>query len=183
MSGWFNPWNNPPEGLVAVGEVLCSQGNKGEVKISSLTTNLERWIELKRVFAFLNGEKQELLIEKVRYFKGFVITKFQGVDGIPDADKLSGIFLWIPEEERPSLPVDHFYLDQIMGLEVYSEDGQFLGRIEEILSTGANDIYVLSGNKYGKILFPALKSLIYLVDCKQGVMRVEIPPGLLDGDR
>ena len=179
----FNPWNNPPEGLIAVGEVLSSQGNKGEIKLSSLTNSLERWLELKRVFVFLNGKKKELFIEKIRYFKDFVIAKFQGVEGIPDAERLSGTFLWIPEEERPSLPADHFYVDQILGLKVYSEDNQFLGRIKEVLSTGANDVYVLSGSKFGEILFPALKPLIHLVNCELGIMRVEIPPGLLDGDR
>ncbi|HBG15393.1 MAG TPA: 16S rRNA processing protein RimM, partial [Firmicutes bacterium] len=102
---------------------------------------------------------------------------------ISEAAVLQGAFLWLPEEERPLLPEGRFYLDQIIGLKVYSVNDRFLGIIEEILLTGANDVYLLRGGEDGEILLPALKSVVRLIDREKQTMRVDLPPGLLDGER
>ena len=178
-----DPWKNPPVGLIAVGEVLGTQGNKGEVKVSPLTDTLERWLELERVFIFTEDGKSKLFIDKVRFFKGLPIVKFREVNSISEAAVLQGAFLWLPEEERPLLPEGRFYLDQIIGLKVYSVNDRFLGIIEEILLTGANDVYILRGGEDREILLPALKSVVRLIDREKQTMRVDLPPGLLDGER
>ncbi len=176
----YNPWSNPPEGLVAVGEVLGTQGNRGEVKVASLTDQRERWLELTRVFIVDARGPQALFLETVRFFKGLVIVKFRGVDDISGAEVLQGMFLWLPEAERPSLPPDRFYVDQIIGLKVQNLTGCDLGVVEEVLFTGGNDVYVLRGGTYGEILLPALKSVVRSVDLATGIMWVELPPGLVD---
>ncbi|HHT49192.1 MAG TPA: 16S rRNA processing protein RimM [Firmicutes bacterium] len=179
----FNPWSNPPESLIAVGEVLGTQGNRGEVKVASLTDHPERWLELERVLIFNEEDPQPLFLEKVRFFKGLVIVKFRGINDISGAEVLQGTFLWLPEAERPPLPPDRFYVDQIIGLKVYTLTGCFLGAVAQVLFTGGNDVYVLRGGTGGEILLPALKSVIRSVDLAAGIMRVELPPGLVDEDQ
>ncbi|NLY90137.1 MAG: 16S rRNA processing protein RimM [Firmicutes bacterium] len=176
----YDPWSNPPEGLVAVGEVLGTQGNRGEVKVASLTDRPERWLELERVFRVDARGPQALFLEKVRFFKGLVIVKFRGIDDISGAEVLQGTFLWLPETERPPLPPDRFYVDQIIGLKVQTLTGCFLGTVAQVLFTGGNDVYVLRGGTYGELLLPALKSVVRSVDLASGIMRVELPPGLID---
>lgn len=177
------PWHNPPDGMIAVGEVLGTQGNKGEVKVASLTDTFERWLELKRVFTIDERGPQALILETVRSFKGLVVVKFRGFDDISAAQVLSGNFLWLPEAERPNLPPDRFYVDQIIGLKVETLTGRLLGTLEQVLFTGGNDVYVLRGGEDGEILLPALKSVVRFIDLEARVMRVELPPGLVDEEK
>ncbi|HEY8392121.1 MAG TPA: ribosome maturation factor RimM [Capillibacterium sp.] len=178
----YDPWSNPPEGLAAVGEVLTTQGNRGEVKVASLTDRPERWLELKRVYSVDEQGPRALFLERVRFLRGLVILKFQGIDDISGAEALRGTFLWLPETERPPLPPDRFYVDQIVGLKVQTLNGCDLGTVEKVLFTGANDVYVVRGGTYGELLLPALKSVVRAVDLAAGIMRVELPPGLVDDE-
>ncbi|NLC53482.1 MAG: 16S rRNA processing protein RimM [Firmicutes bacterium] len=176
----FDPWRNPPAGMIAVGEVLTTQGNKGEVKVASLTDTFDRWLELERVLVYTDQGQKALFLEKVRAFKGFVIVKFRGIDDISAGEALRGTFLWLPEAERPPLPPDRFYVDQVLGLKVETMNGRPLGTVEQVLFTGGNDVYVVRGRESGEILLPALKSVVRFVDLKAGIMRVELPLGLVD---
>ncbi|NLM38123.1 MAG: 16S rRNA processing protein RimM [Firmicutes bacterium] len=177
-----DPWRNPPPGMIAVGEVLTTQGNKGEVKVASLTDTFERWLELERVFVYTDRGPKALFLEKARAFKGFVVVKFRGIDDLSAGEALRGAFLWLPEAERPPLPPDRFYIDQVLGLKVETLAGHPLGQVKEVLFTGGNDVYVIRGGEYGEFLLPALKSVVRFVDLQAGIMRVELPPGLLDED-
>jgi 16S rRNA processing protein RimM len=175
------PWKNPPEGLISVGEVLTTQGNKGEVKVAPLTTDDERWHELKRVFACAKQEQIELNIEGVRFFRQFVIVKFREIQTVDEAERLRGLFLWIPKAERPPLPAGSYYLDELVGLSVYQETQEYLGTVAEVIPTGANDVYVLRGGPYGEILLPAIKSVVLAVDLSKGRMTAKLPAGLVEG--
>ena len=171
----YDPWRNPPPGMIAVGEVLTTQGNKGEVKVASLTDTFERWLELKRVMVYTDRGQEELFLEKVRAFKGFVIVKFQGLT-IPRA-KLPGRFYGFPKRSgrRCRRTV---YVDQVP-LKVETMSGRPLGTWA-VLFTGGNDVYLLRGGADGEILLPALKSVVRFIDPEAGIMRVELPPGLVD---
>ncbi len=173
---------NPPADLAAVGEVLTTQGNKGEVKVRPLTVDPQRWSELTRVFFCRAGAREELTVEQVRFFRQFVVVKFKEINDMTQAEKLRGGFLCIPLAERRPLPEGSYYLDQILGLSVLDETGAFLGKIEDILATGANDVYVVRGGPHGEILLPALKSVVLAVDLPAGTMKVRLPAGLVDED-
>lgn len=177
------PWKNPPEGLIAVGEVLTTHGLNGEVKVNPLTDDQERWHELKRVFFCFPKIQRELEIEKIRFDRQTVIVRFKGVSTIEEAKEFRGLFLWIPRRERPSLPKGRFYIDELLELEVYDENNSYLGRVKKVLPTGANDVFLLQDGSYGEILLPALKSVVLSVDLGAGRMMVRIPAGLVeDGD-
>lgn len=178
-----NPWRNPPVGLIAVGEIIGTHGNRGEVKIAALTDTSERWLELVRVFVVDEHGQRALFPEQVRFFKGLVLVQFRGIDDLSAAEALRGMFLWLPEAERPPLPPDRFYCDQIIGLQAETLTGRGLGMVAQILFTGANDVYVLRGGPVGDILLPALKSVVRDVDLEAGRIRVELPPGLVNEEK
>ncbi|HHU50801.1 MAG TPA: 16S rRNA processing protein RimM [Firmicutes bacterium] len=175
------PWQNPPAGLIAVGEVLTTRGVKGEVKVAPLTAYDGRWHELKRVLACSEREQIELTIENARFFRQFVLIKFCEIRTVEEAEQLKGLFLWIPKEERPPLPEGSYYLDELEGIRVYGESQEYLGTVTEVIPTGANDVYVLRGGPYGEILLPALKSVVLSVDLATGRMVVKLPAGLVEG--
>lgn len=176
----FTPRRNPPADLAAVGEILTTQGNKGEVKIFPLTDDPQRWKELTRVFYFRQDRREELTVERVQFFRQFVIVKFREIHGPGQAEELRGIFLWIPKTERKPLPAGEYYLDEILGLRVFDEKDFFLGKVEDIIATGANDVYVVRGGCYGEILLPALKSVVLTVDLTAGILKVRLPAGLVN---
>jgi 16S rRNA processing protein RimM len=181
------PWHargraNTPADLAAVGEVLTTQGNKGELKVRPLTDDPQRWSELTRVFFCRADAREELTVERVRYFRGFVVVKFKEINSLTEAEKLRGGFLCIPLAERRPLPAGSYYFDQILGLSVLDETGSFLGKVEDILPTGANDVYVVRGGPHGEFLLPALKSVVLTVDLAAGAMKVRLPAGLVDED-
>ncbi len=176
----FTPWRNPPADLAAVGEILTTWGNKGEVKISPLTDDPQRWQELTRVYCFRQNRREELTVERVRFFRQFVLVKFREIDGLGEAEKLRGLFLWIPKAERKPLPAGRYYYDEILGLGVFDENEHFLGKVEDIIATGANDVYVVRGGCYGEILLPALKSVVLTIDLAAGILKVRLPAGLVN---
>lgn len=175
------PWRNPPDGLIAVGEVLTTHGLKGEVKISPLTDDKERWLELKRVFLCSAKDRRELEVEGVRFHRETVIVKFHGICTVEEVEKFRGLFLWIPRHERPPLPEGRFYIDDLLDLEVHDDEDHFLGLLKKILPTGANDVFLIQGGCYGEILLPALRSVVLSVDLCAGKMVVRLPAGLVEG--
>jgi 16S rRNA processing protein RimM len=165
-----------------VGEVLTTHGVQGELRVLPLTDDLSRWEELSRVYCRTASETMELHIESVRYHKQCVIVKFKEIPDITAAERLKDCWLWLPKYERKPLPAGRFYRDQLLGLEVLDDTERFIGRIRDILQTGANDVLVVGETSKEEILLPAIKSVILAVDLENGKMRVKIPPGLLEDD-
>lgn len=164
--------------LIAVGEIVKAQGIKGEVKVVPLTDNPARFGKLRRIIFKDSNGIQELKIEKYRLFKQFILLKFEGIDDLNAANLLGRGLLMIPRSERLKLPPGRYYHDEIEGLQVYSMSGDFLGRIERIIETGSNDVY-LARNESNEILIPALKSVVKLIDTAAGRMEVDLPVGLV----
>lgn len=167
--------------LIAVGEIIKPQGIQGELKVISLTHNIRRFGEIRRVYWKCAGGLRELFLEGYRPFKSFVLLKFTGIDNLTEAERLGRGLIYIPRSERPKLPEGQFYLDEIEGLNVYTIAGVFLGKITQILQTGSNDVYCVTGAAR-EILIPALKHVIQAISLDQGRMVVELPAGLLEDE-
>jgi 16S rRNA processing protein RimM len=169
--------------LIAVGEIIKAQGVKGEVKVIPLTDNLRRFGQIQRVYLqSAAAGLLELKIQGYRLFKEFVLLKFEGVDDLTAAHDLGRGLLLIPRDERPELPAGRYYLDEIIGLDVYTETAEYLGRIDQVLQTGANDVYSVRWHTR-QILVPALKSVIRQVDLTTGRMTVALPEGLREDSK
>ncbi len=117
-------------------------------------------------------------VTRCRWSKGYALIKLDGVHTREDAAGLKGVSLEAPLEEAPTLPPDTYYHFQILDMEVWTPDGELLGVVEDILSTGSNDVYVT--RRDGKeLLIPALGDVVLEVDTERGRMTVDLPEGLI----
>ncbi|WP_018250076.1 ribosome maturation factor RimM [Orenia marismortui] len=163
--------------MIIIGEIIRHQGNKGEVRVKPLTDFLERFEQLDSVYLIKNGDKKEVYIEDVWYHKQFIILKFEGFDEIGQAIDHKGYLIQIAEEDKVELSADNYYVEDVIGLEVYTDKGEYLGIVNEILETGANDVYIVKDEET-ELLLPAIKDVILDIDLSTERMKVKLLPGL-----
>lgn len=120
----------------------------------------------------------ELEIEKVRYFKQFVILKFKDVDNINDIEPYKGRSLYVTREFAVPLKENEYYIADLIDMKVFLEDGSFFGTLKDVMETGANDVYVMQTEAFGEVLVPAIKDCIKAVDVEQGTMTIHLLEGL-----
>jgi 16S rRNA processing protein RimM len=161
-----------------IGKIINTQGIRGEIKVIPLTDDPGRFSELSHVL--IDDEKliQED-IEYVKYYKNFVLLKFKGLDSINDVEKYKNTYILVDRENAVTLPAGSYFICDLIGLEVVDENGKPLGHVEDVISTGSNDVYVVKqGEK--EMLIPALKTVVKEIDIREGKIKVEIPEGLTD---
>ena len=168
-----------PKHLVAVAEVLCPQGNRGEVKVLPLTGRPERFAALSTVTAWRDGRERVLTLTGWRPWRQFVILGFAELTGIDDAESLRGALICVQAAERAPLPPGEYYHDDLIGLAVATERGRPLGRVTSIVATGANDVLVARDETGREILIPAVKAVVVQVDLAAGTIIIRELPGLL----
>ncbi len=165
-----------PEYLT-IATVLSSWGTRGEAKVRIETDFPDRFTLLTRVY--LGAEHQVFELEGFRQHSGYGLLKLKGCDSPEAAGKLRGMEVQIPLADAMPLPAGQYYVYQIEGLAVFTEDGKALGTIDKVLFTGSNAVYVIHGPR-GEVLIPKIEGVVLEVDLKAGRMTVRPPPGLLD---
>jgi len=169
------------EKRVAVGKIINTHGIRGGLKVEPLSDIPERFKLLRRVFLEKDGQ-EEVYHVREGFLKGrFWVLYLEEVSEVDRARRLVNSLITIPLSERPELPADNYYLDEIIGLDVVTKDGAFLGKVGEILQTGSNDVYVVQmpDRQSEDILIPALKSVVKKIDREAGCMVVDLPEGLI----
>lgn len=161
--------------LISVGKIIKTQGNRGELRVYPLTDFPERFLRMKRVMVDLNGESRYYHMESARLYKQFIIIKFKETPDMTAAEKLRGGLLKITRDELTELPRDSFYIFDLVGMSVFDLEGSFLGVLEDVIHTGANDVYVVSREGAAPLLIPALKSVVKEIDVPGRRMVVEMP--------
>jgi 16S rRNA processing protein RimM len=161
---------------LVVGKIVAPWGIRGEVKVAIETDFPERFGQLERVC--LGEEATPFVLRGSRLHKGHALLKLDGCDDRDAAGKLRGQLVQIPIEEAMPLGEDEYYVYQIVGLDVWTSEGEHLGRVSEVLFTAANDVYVVHGEK-GEILIPAVEDVVLEVDLAGGRLTVELMEGLL----
>lgn len=167
-------------GKIAVGRISKSVGIRGEVKVQLLTDHPQRFSKLKSVWI---GEKEEsaekLTIESSR-IQGFVVVlKFKEIDSCTDADTTQGRYIFISAKDIVAPPKGSFFIDDVIGMTVVSEEGETIGTVKDILQMPANDVWVVHrGTK--EVLLPAVKEIIKVVDLKRKEIVIHVMEGLLD---
>jgi len=164
---------------LVVGRVLAPWGHRGEVRAEILTDFPERFSGMEHIF--VGEDRVPYRVESARLHKGNVVLKLEGVNNPDDAERLRGALLFVPVEEAVPLGEDEYYYHQIMGLEVWTVDGRFLGQVTEILETGANDVYVAERDGR-EVLIPAVADVVQEVDLNRHRLVVSLPPGLLEDE-
>lgn len=164
--------------MLQVGAITATHGLQGEVKVFPTTDDPKRYNQLKAVWLDAGKEMIELEVERVRYFKQFVIVKFKGLNRIEDVEKYVKKSLFVTRDHAVKLKKDEYFIADLIGLAVVEEGGERLGTLIDVLSTGANDVYVVTeGDR--EILIPAIKQCILQVNIEEGFVKVHLLEGLL----
>ena len=162
-----------------LGQIVNVRGLKGEVKVNSFTDDNTKFERLPKVFIKRNkGDLEERKIEKVSYNKNQVIIKFVGINTIDEAEKLRNSFILVDRDDLGSLPEGIYYIADLIGLDVFTEDGELLGKVDDIYNTGANDIYVIKDDLGKQRLLPGIKDVIKEVNIEEGKIIVNLIEGL-----
>lgn len=168
------------EDMLRVGVITSPHGVKGEVKVFPTTDDAKRFKDLKEVLLDTGKEQIPLEIEHVKFFKNMVILKFKGYDNINDMEKYRSKDLLITREQAVPLEPDEYFISDLEGLTVITDQGEELGVLKEVLETGANDVYVVSMKNGKELMLPAIGDCILNVDLDQKRMEVHVLEGLMD---
>lgn len=168
------------EEMLRVGVISSTHGVKGEVKVYPTTDDPERFKQLKEVIVDTKKEQLPLAVQQVRFFKNMVILKFKGYDTINDIEKYKGCDLLIHRSQAIPLNPGEYFISDLIGLTVFTDDGRELGRLKDVMQTGANDVYVVELPSGREVLIPAIKPCILDVNLEAGQMKVHLLDGLLE---
>ena len=167
------------EQRLQVGVITATHGLKGEVKVFPTTDDPNRFRRLKEVILDTGKEERVLKIEGVKFFKQMVILKFQGLDDINDVERLRRGILYVTRENAVRLKRNEYFIADLIGMQVENEDGSELGVLQDVISTGANDVYDVRLADGRQLLIPAIRECILEVNVEEGWMRVHLLDGLL----
>ncbi len=166
------------ENYFIIGDIVNTQGIKGEVRVIPCVDDVTRFELLDRVYIDKKGTITEYEVENIRYHKQFVLLKLKGIDDMTGAEGLKGSIVKITEDMAIPCEKDEYYLRDLYDMLVVTDDGEELGVITDVLFTGANDVYVVSSEKKKDILIPAIKQVILNVDTENNKMTVKLLEGL-----
>lgn len=167
------------ESRFQIGIISSTHGIRGEVKVFPTTDDVRRFGKLKEVILDTGKEDLNLSVQSVKYFKQFVIVKFEGLDDINAVEKYRGKSLYVTRENAVRLHKDEYFIADLIGLSVQDETGEPIGVLEDVLGTGANDVYRIRLTDGRELLLPAIRQCVLEVDVQAGLMKVHILEGLL----
>jgi len=150
-------------------------GLEGKLRVEVITDFPHRLAPHSPVYV----DRRPMTIADTGWQKGKAIVKLEGIDSVEQAEKLRGKTLEIHRRQLETLPEGQYYHFQLIGLEVWTAEGQRLGKVIRVLSAPSNDNYVVSGEK-GEILIPAIEDVVKSVDLESGRITIEAMEGLLD---
>ncbi|MBD3368012.1 MAG: 16S rRNA processing protein RimM [Candidatus Eisenbacteria bacterium] len=169
---------------IEAGTITRAHGVRGDV-IVDLKPDLVACLTERIVLRTMTpgGAESTLEIERVRDHSGRVLVKFLTVETRTAAERLRGVRLWIDREDVGPLGDDRWFVQDLIGLEVYSEDGERIGELVDVMPQPANDVYVVHGPSGEEILLPAIEQVIRTVDLEKRTMVVHLMKGLRREDR
>lgn len=167
------------EQYLQVGVIASTHGIKGEVKVFPTTDDAARFRELRQVILDTGKEQIPMEIENVKFFKQYVILKFKGIDNINDIEKYRKLPLLVARENAVELNKDEYFITDMIGMRVLTEDGETFGVLKDVMETGANDVYVIDSREHGEVLVPAIHECILDVDIDSQEMKIHLLQGLL----
>ncbi len=166
--------------FLRVGTIASTHGIRGEVKVFPTTDDVKRFKKLKHCFLDTGKERIPLEVESVKFFKQFAILKFKDYDNINDVEKYKGKDLLVDRANAVKLQKDEYFIADLIGLKVVTDEGKDFGTLKDVLQTGANDVYVIEGTDGKEYLFPVIRECVLEVSLEKGIVTVHIMPGLLD---
>ena len=161
-----------------IGQIVNTFGIKGEVKVTPFTDDITRFDDLEKVYVKTRKESKLYKVERTRYHKNMVLLKLEGINNPEDAEILKNSFLEVDREDAIPLEEGQYFIVDLIGLDVYTDEGNLLGKVDDIYNTGANDIYVVKDELGKQILLPGIKDVIKEVKLDDRIV-VHLIPGLI----
>lgn len=168
------------EQLLRVGVIANTHGIRGEVKVFPTTDDINRFKKLKKTILDTGQEQIELNIVSVKFFKNMVILKFKEFDNINDIEKYKGCNLLVTRDNAVKLNKGEYFIADILGANVYLEDGSEFGILRDVLQTGANDVYVVDTVSGREVLIPSIPQCIIERNIEEKKIVVHLLKGLMD---
>lgn len=162
-----------------IGKIVNTQGLKGEVRVYSLTDDINRFDDLETFYLGKDLEKQ-WIVEKVRYKGNMVIMKIKDIDTVEMAEKLRDKFMYVSREKSRELEDGEYFISDMIGIDVVTVNGEHVGTLKEVLQYAANDVYVVKGKEEQEYLIPAVMKFVPTIDMKERKMIIDPIKGMLD---
>lgn len=168
--------------LRAVAQIRKIFGLNGEMKIESFARSMEEFEQMEHVL--LGSSEHDVVpceIESAKMRGEEIYLKLRGIDDKTAADRIRGLYLFVEESKRKTLPKEKFYIDELIGCSVKNESGKTYGTISSVDAYPAQMVYTVR-TKRGSVMLPAVREFIITVDVEKKVIIVRPPEGLFDGD-
>lgn len=162
-----------------IGQIVNTSGLKGEIKVKPFTDDITKFNNFKTIYVSIKRELKEFEIEHVRFSKNMVFLKLKGIDTIEEAENYRNLYLKRKRDKDEKLEEDTYYIVDLIGCKVHTDDQKELGEVVDVFSTGSNDIYVVKDELGKQILLPAIKDVIKNVDIKNRTITVYLLEGLI----
>lgn len=163
-----------------VGVISSTHGVRGEVKVYPTTDDIKRFDYLKETILDTGTEYMTLHVTQVKYFKNMVIMKFQEFDNVDDVVPYKGKDLLVTRENAIPLEDGQEYVADLLECMVVTDEGKTLGKMTDVMKTGANDVYVVKMDDGREVLLPVIKECVLEKDVKNKIIKVHVMKGLLD---
>ena len=162
-----------------VGQIVNTHGLRGEVKIVPWTDYPEVFEDFEYVYTDIKKQKTTFEISNIKYQKANLIVKFKGIDHIDDAEKLKNQELYVDREQLGE-PEEGYYICDLLGCIVKTDEGETLGELIDVFATGSNDVYTVRREDGKQILLPVIDDVILSVDIENDEITVHLLEGLVD---
>ena len=169
-----------PRQLV-IGEILRPHGVRGELRMRVHSRHPQALKQLDYIYLAdkrSSALRQRVELRRLRFNKAYALLTLAGCNSREQAEALRGKLVYCDLEQLPPLNDGEYFLFQLIGLQIVT-DGTAIGRIREVLETGANDVYIVDSAAHGELLIPAHDETIEQIDFENGVICMSLPAGLL----
>lgn len=167
------------EEYLEIGQIVNTSGLKGFLKVIPLTDDITRFEDLKTVYIQEKKDLVEFKIQDVKYSKNMVLLKLEGIDDIGEAEKFKNFYIKINRKDAVQLEEDSYFIVDIIGCKVFTDENEFLGKVIDVFQTGSNDVYTVKNNEDKEILLPAIEDVIKDIDIANKKIVVKLMDGLI----
>lgn len=162
-----------------IGQIVNTSGLNGVLKVKPFTDDINKFSNFKTIYIKTKNSLVEFKIEQVRYVKNMVMLKLAEIDTVEEAEKYRNLYIKVLRNKEEELEKDSYYVVDILGCQVNTDENQELGKVVDVFQTGSNDVYVVKDEQGKQILLPAIKDVIKNVDIKNKIITVHLLEGLV----
>lgn len=162
-----------------IGQIVNTSGLKGVIKVKPFTDDITKFNNLKTIYISIKKELKEFKIEQVRFSKNMVFLKLEGINTIEEAENYRNFYLKVKRDKDEELEEGSYYIVDIIGCKVFTDEQKELGKVDDVFSTGSNDVYVVKDEEGRQILLPAIKEVIKNIDIENKTITVHLLEGLI----